>query len=146
MNSRSLFSQVDPSLLAVEKLADGSTAIVDERTKTVHSLNPTAALVFEACAQGVSLEQIIAALELHAGHAVAPEVALEAISQLGAANLIASDAPMPLAAIEQDRRSVLKAIGTFGAVALPVVLTLTAAEQKAYAQGAGSRTTTRPPN
>ena len=137
-----IFSQADAQYLAVEKLADGSTAIVDQRSKTVHSLNASAAIVWDACAQGATLPQIMAALEQRVGQPVDQEVALDAIAQLQGANLISSE--LPAGMLDQNRRSMLKAIGTFGAMALPVVLSLTASEQKAFAQGAGSRTTARP--
>ncbi len=144
MDSHEIYTQTGFGCLDIEKLADGSTAIFDQRSKSVHSLNASAAAVWEACAKGATMSQLLAALTAHYGSPVSTETALHALAQLEAASLIESDARTAAPVSGLDRRSILKSIGTAGAVAIPVVLTLTGAEQRAYAQAAGSGVTTTP--
>jgi len=128
-----------------ERLPDGSVAIYDERSKSVHSLNPSAAVAWEACAQGATVEQVRAALSQHFGSLVDRDVAWTAIQRLQEAELVMSDAPLAAPAVDLARRSALKSIGALGAMALPVVLTLTASEQRAYGLIGASVTTTPAP-
>jgi PqqD family protein of HPr-rel-A system len=132
-----IFRQSGTESLSIERLPDGSTAIVDNRSKSVHSLNPSATLVWEACAEGAAFAEIHAAVEQQAGVAVDAELIRQALAQLQRVNLIESPSALaPSAAMDNvdlGRRSLLKRAGAAGAFALPVVLTLTAAEQKAYA-------------
>lgn len=131
--------------LAVEKLSDGSIAIFDQRSKSVHSLNVSAAVAWEACATGATLQQIAAALAEQFGVTGGEDLAHTAIEQLSRANLIVSELPAVQSAVGVDRRSMFKAIGTVAAAAAPVVLTLTASEQRAYAAiSASVAQTTRP--
>jgi hypothetical protein len=139
-----VFSQVGVESLSIERLSDGSTAIVDNRVKSVHSLNPSATLVWEACANGATAAQIGKAIEAKSGSPVDAEVVQLALAQLQRANLIESEAPISAEAIDLGRRSLLKRAGAAGAIAIPVVLTLTAAEQRAYAFQSIS-STTHPP-
>jgi len=142
----STFFQTDLTCLAVEQLPDGSTAIFDERSKSVHSLNPSATVVWRACASGATLPQIMAALADRFSGPVDAEIANHAIAQLQQSKLIESKTPeiVPVAGavMEMGRRSILKRVGSLGAIAVPVVLTLTAAEQRGYAINTSS--TTRP--
>ncbi len=137
-----IFSQVGREALTIERLSDGSTAIVDNRAKSVHSLNPSATLVWDACAQGATVARIQAAIEAKSGFPVETESIHQALAQLQRANLIESDAPMAMEAVDLGRRTMLKRAGTVGAIAIPVVLTLTATEQRAYAVQIISGTTT----
>jgi len=140
----SIFSQTNLASLAVEQLPDGSTAIFDERSKSVHSLNPSATVVWRACASGATLAQIMTALAAHFGAPVDAEVANHAIAQLRQSKLIEPNTPAAVpvagAVMEMGRRSILKRVGSLGAIAVPVVLTLTAAEQRGYAAFTSSTT------
>ncbi len=140
-----IFSQVGVESLTIERLSDGSTAIVDNRVKSVHSLNPSATLVWDACALGATVAQIREAIEAQSGSPVNDEVIRQALAQLQLANLIESESPVSAETINLGRRSMLKRAGAAGAFAIPVVLTLTAAEQRAYAAIAISGTTTPAP-
>jgi len=112
-----IFKQSELERLAVEKLPDGSTVIFDERSKSVHSLNPRATVVWRACASGATVPRIMEALADHFGGPVDVEVANHAIAQLQRVNLIESDAPaavvVPVAegAMDMGRRSILKGVG-----------------------------------
>lgn len=124
--------------LAVEKLSDGSIAIFDQRSKSVHSLNASAAIAWEVCATGATLRQIAAAFADQFGVTGSEDLARTAIEQLSRANLIESRSPAVQPAMGVDRRSMFKAIGTVAAAAAPVVLTLSASEQRAFAVAVGS--------
>ena len=135
MDKSPLFFQTEAESLHIEKLPDGSMAIYDLRSNSVHSLNRSAAVLWEACADGATMCQLTAALDNRLGIRAPEEEVLSGIDQMRRLNLIVSEAAVPVAAAEPDRRSMLAA--ALGA-ALPVVLTLTAADQRAYSQTAGS--------
>jgi hypothetical protein len=127
--------QVRPKELAIEKLPDGSTAIFDSRTKTVYSLNPFAAAAWEASADFSALPGIVEEMRRSFNPGVTEEAASEALFQLQERGLVEISTPLQ----SLSRRSVFAAAG--GALA-PVVLALTATEQRAFAFAIGSGTTT----
>jgi hypothetical protein len=124
------FRKVEVESLAAEKLADGSIAIYDPRTRSVHSLSPSAAVVWEACAEAVSPAEIAAALERKLGHPADDEVVHSAIQQLRLAKLISSEELAPTANL--DRRSWLQSVGA----ALPAVLSFSFSPETALANPA----------
>lgn len=116
-----------------EKLPDGSSAIFDRAANAVYALNDTAAAAFESCQKPVTLAVLSDMMRLRLGQPVTVETALEAVAELERAGLVTSSgATQELR--NASRRRLLRAAG----VALPVVLSLTAAEQRVFAQGAGS--------
>ncbi len=135
------FAQTDTSHLIVEKLSDGTTAILDKNTKSVYSLNASAAAAFEACSNTASAAQIAKSMQAALGTPVTEEMALTALAQLEEHGLVSSTVPEDVAAIA-SRRSLLKKIGAVGGAAIPVVLAMTAAEQRASAFQQSSGTTT----
>jgi hypothetical protein len=122
----------------VRTLPDGSTAVFDTLTKTVHSINRTAAAAFEACREKRTVPQLAAAMREILKAPVSEDMALAAISQLERAGLVACSGSRPPEREKASRRSVLKAVGSAAAMAAPLVLSLSSAEQRAYAQGATS--------
>jgi hypothetical protein len=122
----------------VEKLPDGSTAVFDTATNTIHSLNAGAAAAFDACREKTAVAQLMRSMSQALGVPVSEEIALTAIAELERAGLVACSG----AALGDSRRSILKALGTAAGVGVPVVLSLTGAEQRLYAAVAGSGTTT----
>ena len=113
-----------PGEFVVERLPDGSTVVFESATKTVHSLNPLAALVFEACREKISVTRLIEAI----GSPVSEEPILAAIGELESAGLVERSG-----AEGTSRRGVLRAVGIAAGAAVPMVLSLTASEQRAYA-------------
>jgi hypothetical protein len=124
------YLQIASGQLTIEKLPDGSTAILDQRTRNVHSLNVSATVAWEACKDGATLAEVRQALELRAGVPVDETFAQSALAQLHQVNLIESNAPVPEQVRSAARRTALLRAA---AVALPVVLTLAASEQRALA-------------
>jgi hypothetical protein len=136
-----LFSRSTDDRFLAERLPDGSIAIFDSRTEAVHSLNPAAAAVLETCEEPAAVAHVAAVLEECTGGGAPAETALEVLGRLEAAELIVR-APAAPALVLPNRRELLKRAGTAVALALPVILTLTGAEQRLYAQAAGSGFTT----
>lgn len=125
--------------LVTEKLPDGSTAVFNPDSKTVYSLNASAAAAWEACQPKATLSQVAGEMQRVLNAPVSQEIAMEAISQLLEKGLVTTSAPQAFQLPVASRRSMLSAIA---GVAVPVVLALTVAEQRAFALIAGSGTTT----
>jgi hypothetical protein len=141
MDTSSLFFQTQARNLRIEKLPDGSMAIYDLRSKSVHSLNRSAAALWEACADGATMPQLAESLGSRPGTPATKEEVPVWIEQMRGLDLIVAKGAMPETVPQPGRRSMLAALGA----AVPVILTLTAAEQRVYAQGAGSGQRIPPP-
>jgi hypothetical protein len=126
-------TRVSSEHLEVEKLPDGSTVIFDSSSKTVYSLNETAAAAWVACQENLSLPEIVDAMRRSLRSTVTEEIAMEGLYQLQDKGLIAIEAS------GLTRRSLA---ATAAGVMAPLVLALTSTEQRAFAQVAGSGTTT----
>lgn len=112
-------------------LPDGSRVIIDSKNDRVFALNASAGAAWDACGSTTTLAEVAAAMRMSLGPAVTEAVAEEAIMSLQEQNLvIASNADTGT-----SRRQVL---ATLGAFALPLVVSMTLSDQKAYAKRAGS--------
>jgi hypothetical protein len=119
--------------LVENQLPDGSRLIVDSENEKVFALNATAGAAWDACSTATTLSGVAEQMKHSLGDDVTEDVVEQAIQQLEEQNLVTtSGAPL------QTRREVLT---KFCAVALPVVVGLTLAEQRSYAQNAKSGTT-----
>jgi hypothetical protein len=130
--------QINSAALQVENLPDGSTAVFNTATQTIHSLHPIASAAFTACPTKKTLSELVVAMSDLLSRPVTEAEALSAISELEHAGLVACAEPPQFVEAASSRRSLLKAAGA----AVPLVLSLTALEQSAYAEAAGSGTTT----
>jgi len=117
------------SELIVQTLPDGSTAIFDVPTKNVHSLNPSAAAAWEACASATTLPQIATAMSRRLHVPITEDLAHEAVSELAAVGLVTVT---PRHSFETSRRDLLKQAA---GAAIPAVLSLLGVRQQAHAQG-----------
>ena len=126
--------RVQSDTLAVAKLPDGSVAVFDAETKTVYSLNATAGAAWDACSQAATLPEIMESMRTSLGHEVTEDLALDALRELQKQGLLKTDV-LPS---EATRRSLVRT----AAMVAPVVLALTAAEQRAAAQSSYSGPTT----
>jgi len=120
----------------VQALPDGSTAIFEVATKNVYSLNPSAAAAWEACASATTLSRLATEMSRRLNRPVTEDLAHEAVSELVAVGLVSAT---PAERLGTSRRAMLKQVA---GVALPVVLVLTGAEQRAHAQTNGSNPVT----
>ena len=119
------------SEFVVQALPDGSTAIFEVATKNVYSLNPSAAAAWEACASVTTLSRLAAEMSRRLNRPVTEDLAHEAVSELVAVGLVSAT---PADRLGTSRRAMLKQVA---GVALPVVLVLTGAQQRAHAQTNG---------
>lgn len=121
--------------LLVNALPDGSRVIIDSKYDRVFALNATAGAAWDACGSTTTLAEITESMREGLGPAVTEELAEQAILNLQEQNLVTtSQTPAG-----PSRRQVLASLG---AIALPLVVSMTLAEQKAYANSAGSGGTT----
>jgi hypothetical protein len=132
--------RIQSTSLVIEKLPDGSTAVLDTRIGTVHSLNLSAAAAFEACRESCTVAGVARAMSELLNAPVSEDLAFAAVSELLAAGLVVQSSANQPAGQGSSRRSLLQSLAASSAVALPIVLSLSAAEQKAYAAAAGSGT------
>jgi hypothetical protein len=125
--------------LLVDKLPDGSKVIVDAKNETVFALNATAGAAWDACSRPTTLSELAEDMRRSFDPGITEELALEAILQLQDKNLVKTAGAFSNA----TRRQVF---ATAAAIALPLVVSLTMAEQRAHAQlaGSGGRPTTTP--
>ena len=131
--------------LKVNQLPDGSKVIVDSRNEKVFALNATAGAAWDACSNPTTLSNVAKDMQHSFNPGVTEEIAEAAILRLQEQNLVTVAGSMP------SRRAVL---ATLGAIALPLVVSLTMTEQRAYADKTGSNDNwnrpeahiSRPPN
>ena len=124
--------------LVVNKLPDGSTVIVDAKNETVFALNATAGAAWDACSNPTTLSKVTESMQHSFGPEINEELAQEAILQLHDKNLVKTSG----ASSQATRREFLT---TLSAIALPVVVSLSIADQRAYALVASSRPRRTPP-
>ncbi len=120
--------------LLVDKLPDGSRVIVDSKNETVFALNATAGAAWDACSAPTTLSKVAEDMRRSFDPGITEELALEAILQLQDKNLVTTSGSSSNA----TRRQVF---ATAAAIALPLVVSLTMAEQRAHASISWSRAT-----
>jgi hypothetical protein len=123
--------RTDPSKLVVNGLPDGSKVIVDPANERIYALNPTAGAAWDACQHETTLAEVVEEMRRSFGPSVTNEVAEQAIARLQEENLVRATGLLRNA----SRRQVLAGIA---AIALPLVVSMTMTEQKAFAQVANS--------
>ena len=121
----------DSSNLSIKQMPDGSKIIVNSENETVLALNTTAAAAWEACDGPTSLAEVTERMRGALGSELSEEIAEQSILKLQEQNLVTTSG----AYNQTSRRAVLAALGT---VALPLVVSMTVAQQKAYAYTARS--------
>ena len=120
----------DTSDLIVNGLPDGSKVIVDSRNEKVFALNPTAGAAWDACSSQTTLNKVAADMR-RSDPAITEEAAEQAVIQLQEKELVKTSGLLRNA----SRRQVLAGLS---AVALPLVVSMTMTEQRAFAQVANS--------
>ena len=123
--------------LVVNKLPDGSRVIIDPTNQTVFALNATAGAASDACGDSTTLAAVTESMQRSLDPQVNEALAQEAIQQLQDKNLLSASG-LPAQA---SRRRFL---ATLGAAAVPLVVSLTIADQRAHAVYAASKPTTAP--
>jgi hypothetical protein len=117
--------------LVVNRLPDGSTVIVDNENETVFALNATAGAAWDACSDPTTLAGVTENMQRSFNQETNEELAEEAIRQLHDKKLVMTSGTTS----QSSRRQF---ITTMSSIALPLVVSLSIAEQRAYAKKATS--------
>src|SRR5215469_9856084 len=112
--------------LAVNGLPDGSRVIVDSRNERVYALNTTAGAAWDACKSATTLSQLTEEMKRTCDPSITEEFAAEAVRQLEEKNLVKGSGLLG----RPSRRELLVGLG---AVAVPLVVSMTMSEQRAFA-------------
>jgi Coenzyme PQQ synthesis protein D (PqqD) len=123
--------RVNSDALVVNQLPDGSRVMQDTTTDKLYALNPTAGAAWDACSDLTTLENVAQTMQRSFDPEITEEIAEEAILQLQDHNLVKTSESPSLG----SRRRFLAAMG---AAAVPLVVTLTVGDQRAYAEKARS--------
>lgn len=123
--------RVNSDALVVNQLPDGSRVMRDTTTDKLYALNPTAGAAWDACSDPTTLENVAQTMQRSFDPEITEEIAEEAILQLQDHNLVKTSESPSLG----SRRRFLAAMG---AAAVPLVVTLTVGDQRAYAKKARS--------
>ncbi len=131
--------------LTINTLPDGSRVIVDSANQTVLALNATAGAAWDACSTPTSLAGVAKTMRHSFDQQTTEAGAKEAILQLEEHNLVRTSEMSESGGFPQQpgRRQF---IATLSAAALPLVVSLTLADQQAYAKSARSIVTQPHPN
>lgn len=117
--------------LAINTMPDGSQIIRNSDDNTVLALNPTAAAAWDACASSNTVAGVAETMRRSLGPNVTDELAEASLVELQEKKLVSISG----SEFKATRRQILAGLG---AVALPLVISLTVGEQKAHADNASS--------
>ena len=123
--------RVNSSAFVVNQLPDGSRVIRDTSTDKLYALDPATGAAWDACGEPTTLENVTQNMQRLCDPTTTEEIAKEAILQLNDHNLVNISESPSLG----SRRRFLAALG---AAAVPLVVSLTLGEQRAYAEKANS--------
>jgi len=123
--------RVNAEGLAVNRLPDGSRIFTDEKNGTVFALNAAAGAAWDACSQATSLSGVAKSMRRDFDPHATDELAQEAVAQLREKNLVTTSEEVP----SPSRR---RLIAGLSAAAIPLVVSLTIADQRAHAVLANS--------
>jgi hypothetical protein len=123
--------RVNSDAFVVNQLPDGSRVIRDTSTDKLYALDPAAGAAWDACSDPTTLENVAQTMQRLFDPETAEEIAEEAILQLKDHNLVNTSESPSLG----SRRRFLAALG---AASVPLVVSLTVGDQRAYAEKANS--------
>ena len=123
--------RVNTANFVINSMPDGSRILRDPANQNVFALNATAGAALDACASASNVAGIAREMRRSFDPNVTDELAEASILELQNKNLVTISGTEARA----TRRQVLVGLG---AVALPLVVSLTVGEQKAHAQQASS--------
>jgi hypothetical protein len=115
--------------LVINSMPDGSRVIRNSKNETVFALNATAGAAWDACSSATTLTGVAEEMRRSFDPNVTEELAEACILQFQEKNLVRISGSAP----KHTRRAILAGLG---AVALPLVVSLTVGEQKAHAMQA----------
>jgi hypothetical protein len=122
--------RVNSDAFVVNQLPDGSRVIHDTTNDKLFALDPTAGAAWDACIDPTTLANVTQIMRRSFDPGTTEEVAEEAILQLKDHKLVNTS--------ELPSRSRRRFIAAIGAAAVPLVVSLTIGDQRAYADKANS--------
>ena len=123
--------RVNCSELSVSQMPDGSRIVRNTEDATVLALNATAAAAWDACSSASTVAEVAEEMRRSFNPNVTEELAEASLLELQNKKLVSITG----SGFKATRREVLAGLG---AVALPLVVSLTIGEQKAHAENANS--------
>ena len=117
--------------LVVNSMPDGSRVLRNSKNETVFALNATAAAAWDACSTSTTLAGVAEEMRRSFDPKVTNELAEACLLEFQKKNLVKISGESSKA----TRRDVLAGLG---AVALPLVVSLTIGQQKAHAENSSS--------
>ena len=126
-----LVERTNSDAFVIDFLPDGSRVIVDSENERVLALNATAGAAWDACTIPTNLAGVTERMQSSLDLGITEELAENAILQLQQKGLVKTSGSSP----QSTRREF---IATLSTVALPLVVSLSVAEQRAYASSARS--------
>lgn len=124
--------RVNSADFVINSMPDGSRIIRNSNDQSVFALNATAGAAWDACSTPTTVAGVAEEMRRSLNPSVTDELAEASILELQEKNLVTISGTEAKA----TRRQILAGLG---AVALPLVVSLTLGEQKAHAQEANSR-------
>jgi hypothetical protein len=118
--------------LVMESLPD-EVLVYDMRRQKSHCLNQTAALIWDHCDGETSPAQMAQALSRQLNASITEEMIWVGLKQLAGAQLLEERIVAPSNLAKVSRRELVQKLGLTAAVALPLILTITAPMAKAQA-------------
>ena len=129
--------RANPNTFIENQLPDGSRVIVDPTNERVFALNAAAGAAWDACSAPTTLSEVTESMQRSFDPGTSEELAQEALLQLQDKNLVKTSIPPS----KTTRRNFIATLSA----ALPLVVSLTMAEQRVHAQTATSATHPSPP-
>lgn len=123
--------RINSNAYVENKLPDGSRMIVDAENEKIYALNATAGAAWDACSVPTTLSALTESMKLAVGSNVSEEVAEQAVLELQEQKLVATSG----STWRPSRRQIIMGLG---AVAVPVVASLTVGQQRLHAEQARS--------
>jgi len=123
--------RVNPEGFIVNQLPDGSRIFTDEKSQTVFALNAVAGAAWDACSRPITLAGVAKEMRRAFDPQVTDDLAEEAVAQLREKNLLATSEEL----LSPGRR---RLIAGLSAAAIPLVVSLTIADQRAHSVMAAS--------
>lgn len=125
--------RINSDSLVVNQLPDGSRLLVNSDQETILALNSTAAAAWDACSNPATLTELAENMQRSLNAEVPEELAEHAILELQKRDLVKTSGSPE----QPSRRAFMAKVGM---AAVPLVVSLTMAEQRAYAKNAASAT------
>jgi len=121
-----LVERTNSDAMVINSLPDGSRIITDSQNERVFAMNATAGAAWDACRVPTTLSNVTGEMQRSLSPEVNEELAEDAILQLEQQKLVRTSGSSTVG----TRR---KFIATLGAIAVPLVVSLSVTEQRAYA-------------